>query len=154
MSEEGLKQACKVSERLKDIKINSIYSSDLKRAFRTAQIVAENYNLTVQKNPDLREINFGDWEGRHYNHFKEEERDYFHKWFKEPLKYRIPGGESLPELHERVLAFLNLVVSQENEKKEEEEIIITAHGGPIKIIIAHILNMDIKNMSRLVISPA
>lgn len=167
LSEKGIEQARRVSERLKGVIFSSIYSSDLRRASKTAQIIAENQEIKVKETSDLREINFGEWEGRRYENLTEKESEYFQKWLKGPSKYRIPGGESLTEMRERVINFLNLVVSwvdednknkkgkkEKGHNKDVENILITAHGGTIKIIIAHVLNMDIKNMSRLVISPA
>lgn len=49
---------------LKAKKIDIIYSSDLKRAVETAQIIGKELNLNVSPDKRLREIDFGPWEGK------------------------------------------------------------------------------------------
>jgi len=64
LSKTGIEQASKVAKRLKNDKITAIYSSDLKRAKQTAEIIALEHNLPVITNTRFREINFGVWEGK------------------------------------------------------------------------------------------
>ncbi|MGL5515099.1 MAG: histidine phosphatase family protein, partial [Sporomusa sp.] len=71
LSDEGLVQAAAVAERLAAEKIDTVYASDLSRAFKTAEGIAAKHELTVNIVPELREIKFGDWEGLCYEQISE-----------------------------------------------------------------------------------
>ena len=64
LSTEGFHQAITLAEHVPFTHVEAIYSSDLARAMETAKIIAERFNLTVKPMPELREMNYGDWEGR------------------------------------------------------------------------------------------
>lgn len=63
----GLQQATTLARMLEDIPVESIYASDLQRASQTAQPLAASKGLPVSMRKDLREISFGEWEGRHWS---------------------------------------------------------------------------------------
>jgi broad specificity phosphatase PhoE len=66
LSEKGREQARLLSKRLASEKFDCFYSSDLDRAVETARILAAPHNLDVNVTSDLRELNFGTWEGMHF----------------------------------------------------------------------------------------
>ena len=63
LSDRGRQEAEMVAERLRDEKIDAVYSSNLRRARETAEIIARPHGLPVQVIEELGEMNFGDWEG-------------------------------------------------------------------------------------------
>ncbi len=63
LNKNGIQQAKQLAKRLKDINIDLIYSSDLKRAFNTAQEISKFHNCPLIKDKRMREINFGEWNG-------------------------------------------------------------------------------------------
>ena len=67
----GVLQAEKLSEFFKNIDLDIIISSDLKRAYHTAQIIKGDRNIDIVKDERLREINFGDWENRTFSDIRE-----------------------------------------------------------------------------------
>ena len=67
LNETGLFQANNISELLKDQKFEAIYSSDLRRAYSTAEIINRHHNLPIIKDERLREQNLGNWEGLYVN---------------------------------------------------------------------------------------
>ena len=64
LTAQGRAQAEKAAEYLSTLHVDAIYSSDLPRAFQTAQPTAERLGMTVVKREQLREIEAGEWEGR------------------------------------------------------------------------------------------
>jgi broad specificity phosphatase PhoE len=102
LNEAGRRQARALAEQLAGEPIRAIYSSDLQRAYDTAQAAAERLGLPVTVEPRLREVNQGEWEGmlhpdilaRYPEAWAERERD--------PLHSRSPGGESVFEVSARV----------------------------------------------------
>ncbi|HBJ95691.1 MAG TPA: alpha-ribazole phosphatase, partial [Lentisphaeria bacterium] len=60
----GVRQAERLAERLRDVRLDAIYASDLSRAMHTARIVAEPHKLDVIPSPEFREWHLGAWQGR------------------------------------------------------------------------------------------
>ncbi|MDR1018913.1 MAG: histidine phosphatase family protein [Lachnospiraceae bacterium] len=118
------------------IHFDRCYSSPLSRAVRTAEIViSEQHNppeIILEK--DLRELSFGELEGKSILEGEIEELDVL---FKNPSEYRpSSGGETLEELDKRTWnVFLNII---NNPKNFDKNVLITAHGAVIASILNHI----------------
>ena len=80
LSPEGIHQAKLLAQHAPFQHVDAIYSSDLSRAFDTAKILAVKFNvLPVKTTPELRETNFGEWEGRYISELTEESPKSFGK---------------------------------------------------------------------------
>ena len=66
LNEQGMQQAGALAARLESTPVCRLYSSDLQRAVQTARPLAEAWNVDLMPRKDLREISFGDWEGRRW----------------------------------------------------------------------------------------
>jgi len=130
---------------LKEERLKAVYCSDLSRAVRSAEIIAEPYALKAVVIPDLRERSFGIWEGMTFAEIKEAYPSEFESWAGNPLKYNPPGGESTIEVQERVCRALDRVLSTH----PEENIAIVAHGGVNRIILCHLLGVPLENIFRI-----
>ena len=100
----GLAQAETFAAGLDGRSFTALYSSDLLRAYQTAQVIAARVGLAVQTDPRLREINQGEWQGRTldeiravYNESKQAKRGLI-----DPAAARAPGGESVLEVSQRM----------------------------------------------------
>jgi alpha-ribazole phosphatase len=140
LSSIGIKQAGQLRARLAPEKIKVIYSSPLVRARYTAEIIASEHKLAVNTCDELSECNFGYIEGLTFDEIKR-----LHPDLAEELATRkavtFPGGESLEQLNDRVRVFLYRL---ENLKPQDTAVIV-AHGGPLRLIICNLLDMDIKH---------
>mgnify|MGYP000744931288 CR=1 FL=1 len=98
-------QAEKLAAHFPVDKIEAVYSSDLARAMKTASCVADRFGLTVEPRPELRELNFGDWEGLTYDEIVAKWPDALENFFLHPDVLEIPAWQtSFPKLRERALA--------------------------------------------------
>jgi broad specificity phosphatase PhoE len=108
LNQEGLKQAEEISKILKNYKIEVIFSSDLKRAIQTAQIIQEanphKPGLTIDSR--IREQFMGDWEGKNFKKVLAENESFFRKAKENPLLYNPPNGEKFLDVIKRVKNFL------------------------------------------------
>lgn len=129
LSEIGKEQARKLAERLKNEKIDFIFSSDLDRARHTAEEVAKRYSLKVISTDLLRERHFGDLEGR-----KREE-------FGTADFYNFPTCEKDESLMNRAKEFLRSL-----EKYKNKTILIVTHGGINIALIANLLGKNFKEV--------
>lgn len=139
LTEEGYRQARLMTNRLKTEKIDAIYASDLSRALETAKIVAEGWSVSVQSLPELREINFGVWEGLTYKEIAERYPDLVKVWFSNPSQVRIPNGEMFAELQDRAYGAIKSLLA----KHPDQTILVASHGATIRMIICGILGMEL-----------
>ncbi len=136
LSSQGRLQADKVAKRLKEEPISAVYSSDLSRAYHTAKTIADEHRLSVTKDADLREVDFGLWEGLHRKNVLENYKEMYHAWLHRPFEVRPPEGENFKEVQERAHKALLTIA----KRHENETIVMVAHGGMIKSIICKYLD--------------
>src|SRR5260370_39895886 len=89
LSERGLEQASQLAERLSTARLSAVYSSDLKRARTTAEIIAQR-NLKVQQSSGWREIDMGDWEERAIALLHDEAPELVTQLFNDPASFEYP----------------------------------------------------------------
>lgn len=145
LSPEGIAQTIAVADFLKDKSISAVYSSDLRRSNAGARIIAEPHGLTVIPKYDLREINFGCWEGLTADEIQMEYADTWESWIADPINTRPPGGETIKEFQSRVLNELVDIIKIHTC----EDIIFYTHTGVNRIIICYALNLAIENCFRI-----
>lgn len=146
LAQRGIEQANFLARRLNKMKFAAIYSSDLKRAMETAEILAMPHGITVQSVPKLREANFGRWEGMNFKEIREEYAITLQQWWDNPKKTAAPGGETLEEMALRVNGAVREIAGRH---MDEQEVVIVAHGGPIRAVICNLLGMDLNYYRRL-----
>lgn len=143
LSEYGLKQTEILVEGLKKLPIMAIYSSDLKRARLGAEWLAEATKAPLIITPWLREIDFGEWTGKHFSELWELPE--FRARLKDPENLAPPGGESLRDLQARALK----VIEEIKERFSEGLVVVFTHGGLIRTVIAHALGASLRHFFRI-----
>lgn len=113
-----------------------IVSSPLKRCLDFARDTAEHLSLPLEIEPDLREMHFGDWEGRAYAHLWETDPQ-LQRWGQDPERYTPPGGEPLADFARRVLEALERVA----HNHAGEHLLIVTHGGVIRLLQTRALGL-------------
>ena len=145
LSDQGIKEAHKLSKALENEKFVKIYSSPLKRCIETANILNNYHKKEIKIIPELIEHSKGDWDGMK----KEEIKDQYSKIYESFLNGedpRPPKGENFKDCKKRINPFI------ENLKKtftENEKILIISHGGINRVFLGIILNLPIKEQYKL-----
>lgn len=138
LSKEGIKQAELLKNRLKG-KFDYIYSSPLSRAFETANILSGVTDKEVIIAPEIREINFGEWEGMTVHEIAEKYPEMFKAWRTDKTESYICGGDlSINNAACRAKKCILDIVNEHKGKK----IVIVAHGGIIKAGLIGIFEWD------------
>jgi broad specificity phosphatase PhoE len=106
LSDFGKIQASHLAESLKNSRIDFIYSSNLKRAYETAALIAENHKLKVEVEDAFREMDQGDFEGLPFKKMRETHSELLQSWRADPANFRIPNGETLQEVQDRAYSAL------------------------------------------------
>jgi alpha-ribazole phosphatase/probable phosphoglycerate mutase len=145
LSEIGRAQMARVAEYLASEPMAAIYASPLSRAVASARILAADAACPVEVVADLREINFGDFEGLTYDEIAARDPDLFRQWMETPTHVRFPNGESFSEMRARVLAAFGKI----REEREGQTIAIVSHGGVNRVLLAWALQMPDHCLFRL-----
>ena len=122
----------------KHFHVDAIYSSDLRRAYETALPTARLFGLPVHKDTDLREIFAGEWEMQVYETLLTKYPTEFGSWAKDCSLIRCAGGESIPELYDRICA----AVLRLAKKHDGETILIATHSTPVRVFTAMVKGYD------------
>ncbi len=129
LNNNGKEQAEEAAKEIVDLKIDRIISSDLSRAKETAEIINKKIRKEITFDKRLREVNYGDYEGKLIETIKDEDWDVFNQ---NPEK---KNGESRKHVYERVKSFLQ-------EINEEENVLVVTHGGALRMMLYYAGNKD------------
>lgn len=143
LNKKGIWQSKMLSNRLTNIKVERVYSSDLKRAVETAKIIFK--NNFVEQLPDFREMNFGVFEGLRYDEIVKKYPSLYKNWINNPTKVKIPNGEALQDLVKRVRKRVTFLLSQNKNGK----IALVTHGGPIRVILCDVLKFSLDSFWKI-----
>lgn len=126
-------------------RLAAVYTSNLSRAVKSAEIIAMPYKLKPIQMKELRERSFGIWEGMSFTEIKERYPEEFSAWAGNPLKYSPIEGESTVEVEKRVMKAVNRIL----KKHKGDEIAIVSHGGVSRIILCRLLGIPLENIFRI-----
>lgn len=141
----GVKQMERLRELLKDKKLQAVYSSDLTRTWKGAEIIAQPHDLTPQALPQFREVHFGRWQGLSYAQVMERYPSDIPQWLKNVDQFRIPDGESMIDVRQRAIPQLQELIEQHRGK----EFILVCHGALNRLILAEALHLPMAHLLRM-----
>ena len=148
----GETQAIQLAEALSVLPVAAVYSSRLQRTFDTALPIATRHSLEVQRVDDLRECDFGTWEGLSRAEVLErspEDSQRLREWERN-TSIAPPEGESFEALQQRVVA----AVEHLAQAHPDQEIVLVTHVGPIKVLLSAALGAPISAAFRIFLDPA
>jgi broad specificity phosphatase PhoE len=137
LSQDGWRHAEALGRALSPLGMQALYTSGLRRALETAHSIATPLGLSACVHPELRELDFGEWEGRSYDEIAAAEPALYRAWMESPTTARFPGGESYAELRARVLRAL----AEIRQRHAGLVIAVVAHGGVTRVALATALDM-------------
>jgi alpha-ribazole phosphatase len=141
----GVKQMERLRELLKDKKLQAVYSSDLSRTWKGAEIIAQPHGLVPQAFPQFREVHFGRWQGLSYIQVMEQYPSDIPQWLKNVDQFRIPAGESMIDVRERAIPQLQELIGQHRGK----EFVLVCHGALNRLILAEALHLPMAHLLRI-----
>ena len=137
LSEAGYAHARRVAPALASL--GTVYSSPRLRAVETAKAIG----VAPIVDDDLREIDFGELEGRRYDEIAETDPELYRAWMERPTTVRFPGGESFADLRERALRAFDAI------RNAHASAVVVTHGGVIRAGVAAWLGMPDEAIFRL-----
>lgn len=133
ISEKGRKQLECLAERFKDIKIEALYSSPLKRAVSTAEAVNRYHGLPMKFNDEIIEINGGRWEGEKWAELPVLFPEEHSTWNNAINKFQAPDGENTQQVYDRMKKAMREIAAENNGRT----IAVVSHGMAIKAYLNH-----------------
>ncbi len=151
LSELGLRQADALASRLQHEKIDTIYTSPLQRARKTAEAIAK-FHTTVPfvQEDALMEIHHGIWQGLPASEVRDHYPELLEEWRRFPTRIQMPGGESFSNILKRTLNFRERVCAEEDDRT----IVFSTHDVVIKILIADVLGMPMDRINHIWVTNA
>ncbi len=140
LSETGRKQVASLRPLLPLNAAVVCLSSSLTRARQTAEIVIGGRSFPLEIDPDLREIDFGEWEGLNFDEIKRSYPEHADLWFRFSEDFAFPGGESLLEFGARIERLGKRLAAIDTET-----VVVFTHGGVIRALICHFLGLGLRD---------
>lgn len=137
LNETGIKQAELLAEYLRNVNIQAVYSSPLKRALETAQMIVGYHHLEVKLTPGLIDFDYGKWQGLSHREVQDKHKELYTEWLNQPQRLTMPNGESLRDVKERAIAVVDEAVV-----KYEGTIVMVSHRVLNKVLICALLGLD------------
>jgi len=138
LTDLGIKQAKELGKKFKNIHFDAVFSSDLLRAKRTAEIVVAEKKLAIITTKLLRERNFGQYEGYNWEKFYEKFNQSLKKYKKltedEYFRHKLEGVESDEEVVGRFITFIREIAVGYLGK----QVMLVSHGGLIRVLLIHL----------------
>jgi len=127
-----------IKAKLAEIEFDALYCSPLQRCLKLAEVIAPGRAIADDR---LKELHFGDWELQRWDDIP---RDQFDRWADNYASLSPPNGETFTELHGRARHFVEEIKTIHDGRN----ILVVAHGGWIRALLADVLNMPLKGLFR------
>lgn len=140
LNDEGRRQALELADRLAGEAYSAAYSSPLKRALETAQILASRLGFEIEQRENLKEVDVGSWCGLTTTEVERRYPEGFRRWARD-WSGGWPDGETYDDLGRRVVADLQTIAARHPEGR----VLAVTHGGAIRAVLAAIAGLSFES---------
>ncbi|MGB5925435.1 MAG: histidine phosphatase family protein [Dehalococcoidia bacterium] len=137
LDEVGIRQAELLGRYLGNWKLEVIYSSPVKRALDTANIIARYQKIGVHVAEGLIDFDYGEWQSLPEQEVKRLYPVILDEWHNNPHRVEMPGGESLEDVRKRAVEVVNGILS-----RHQRNVLLVSHRVVIKVLICYLLGLD------------
>jgi len=146
---DGRRQSEALGEALRSRRVGRALCSPQRRALETAQVIGEIAELKFTVDSDLREVDFGRWEGKTFQEIRESDPEQVERWARLDRDFAFPEGERVRDFLDRVRRAVERIAQDPAER-----LLAVTHGGVIRAAICHLLGLDPRAYLLFEISPA
>lgn len=133
----GIAQAERAAAVLAQEPLQAIFSSPLRRARQTAEIIAQRHVVPVQFLEGLQEGDVGRWEGRRWDEIRQNEPEAYRQFMADPATFGYPGGESFADVAHRVVPVFNDIL----QRHEGASVLVVSHQIVCRVYLAGLLGL-------------
>ena len=145
LTDLGWQQYRSLQCRLKDRPLAAVYSSDLQRCLEGARLLAEPHGLEPVPLPALRELHIGRWQGISWQELQQCFPRQWEERLKDIVNYRVPDGENLLDLSQRVLPALKSLLAAH----ARQEVLVVGHGAVNRVILLDAVGASLQSAFRI-----
>ena len=145
LNEHGRIQARQAAEALALFELDALYSSDLRRAWETAECIGLGHGLKPLTDPRLREICLGEWQGLLSTDIQRRYPNQLECWLEAPLACNPPGGESVLDVEMRVCTAVDEILAKHPGKR----VAIVSHEFPIALLRCRAAKLSPAHLSEM-----
>jgi alpha-ribazole phosphatase len=142
LNRTGRAQARRLTRTFSSLQLDAIYSSDLRRAVDTAIPMAKAQGLSVMQDVRLRELHFGEWDGRQVEAIIAADPAAWEAWYSDPVHLSPPGGETALALWQRFSDGLREI----GDRHRDRTVAIVTHGGPLRLLLSYLSSGDLLSL--------
>jgi len=149
LSPAGLRQGADLASWLAGKQPGACFSSPMRRCTATARAATAGLSLPLELDPDLREVDFGAWEGLSFADIAGRDAAAVDRWARFEPGFRFPGGESVADFLKRITAAADRMAAV-----PRETVVAFTHGGVIRFLLCALLRLDPRSYAAFDIRPA
>jgi broad specificity phosphatase PhoE len=138
LSDRGARQVLAMAERIARMRLTALFSSPLSRALATARAIADATGLEIRTLPDLREMNYGGWEGKSFLDVRRDDVEIYRRWI-DDADCPCPGGESHNDLRARIANAFRAIEASANGQPLRA--VVVSHGTAIRVAATILLDV-------------
>jgi broad specificity phosphatase PhoE len=138
VNERGFRQIEQLLDTLRTEPIDAVYSSDLSRSVATADAIGAVFGLPSVTIPQLREIDFGEWEGLSWAQIESRDQAYSRRWSEAYPDLPAPGGEPFLAFQSRVLTEVKHLLCTPTESLAA----VVTHAGVMRVVLRSLCSLD------------
>lgn len=139
LTSEGQEMAAAFADAYQSMPWDAIYCSPMKRTVSTAKPLCEAVGLEMQLRDGLREIHYGEWEGKTQAEVKEQFPEDYVRWLTEPAWNPPTGGETSVEIASRA----SLVITEIQQACSSGNVLVVSHKATIRVLLCSLLGIDL-----------
>ncbi|MBW4516991.1 MAG: histidine phosphatase family protein [Timaviella obliquedivisa GSE-PSE-MK23-08B] len=139
LTDAGLQMAEAFANAYRTLPWTDVYASPMKRTIATGKPLCDALAIDMQLRDGLKEIAYGEWEGKTNEDVKQHDSDTYMRWMTEPAWNAPPGGETAVEIASRA----SLVIAEIENKYTEGNVLIVSHKATIRIMLCSLLGIDL-----------
>jgi len=139
LTSDGLAMAKSFAAAYRSTPWNAVYASPLRRTVTTAQPLCDAINLKMELRDDLKEIHYGQWEGKSVETVNREYHDDYIRWSADPAWNAPTGGELAVAIARRTFQ----VIEEIKQRFSAGNVLIVSHKATIRIILCSLLGIDV-----------
>lgn len=145
LNDQGIRQARNAAQALRLIPVQALYSSPLRRAMQTSEIIGQALSLPVIPREGLMEMDLGRLDGLTNDETRQRFRGILDRWRKDPSSVQMPGGESLQQVQERACQTLESIRC----KSPDGYVVAVTHNFVIGVIVLRVLGLPLSRFQRI-----
>ncbi|MBC7223858.1 MAG: histidine phosphatase family protein, partial [Anaerolineae bacterium] len=145
LNEAGVAQAEALARRLASEPIAAVYSSPLRRATQTAEIIAQPHGLPVEAVQGFASADYGQWEGMLVAEVARQHPDLYDLWLHHPEQLQFPGGENLDQVRDRAFRALMEILP----RHPDQRIVVVSHQVVTRTLLCAVLGLSTAHYWRL-----